>query len=235
MSNRTRGSLTEAETLMKQHRVSEAIELFEGHLRAQPDDTRALLKLGVCHLLNGSERAFLAIYERANRTLERLREIPEDLARLWEKYRSLMVKVTASALIVGTAGMLPGCTKSGSEPSPQRGATSPSEGTGETQPADAAAQPGDTDLSAQASDAAPLPSDASPAAKADATPKPASMHRYSGGVYMKPKPKPETKPKPGTMHKYSGGVYLEPKLKDLEQPGAESDKSQGEAPPRDPE
>lgn len=232
MTNRAQGSLTEAETLMKQHRVSEAIELFEGHLRAQPDDTRALLKLGVCHLLNGSERAFLAIYERARHTLERLREIPEDLARLWEKYRGLMIKVTASALIVGTAGMLPACTKSGSEPSPTPGTTSPSENTGDTQPAskiaDAAPQPDDTDLTAGEIDAAPLPPDASPKAKADARPKPASMHRYSGGVYIKPKPKP------GSMHKYSGGVYLEPNLEELKQPGADTKAKQEEAAPPKP-
>jgi hypothetical protein len=233
MTNRNPESLTEAETLMKQHRVSEAIELFEGHLRAQPDDTRALLKLGVCHLLNGSEEAFLTIYDRARRTLERLRDIPADLARLWDKYRSLMVRVTASALIVGGAATLPGCTKSGSEPSPQPGATQPGDTAGQTVPApqiaDAAPQPDDTHLSAKEIDAAPLPPDAAPKAKADAgTTKPASMHRYSGGVYMRPKPEP----KPGSMHKYSGGVYKEPKAQGLEDLAGEIEEGQEKPAPR---
>ncbi len=227
MSNRE-PPITEAETLMKQRRIPEAIVLLEERVNTRPDDPRALLTLGVCHLLNGSERAFLTIYDRARLLLERLRDIPDDLARLWQKYRNLVVKVTASALIVGTAG-LAGCTKSGSEQ--KAGEIPPA--VQKTKPSDAAAQP-----ASQISDAAPAPADAAepanvpppPPPDAAAKPKPttkprppASMHKYSGGVYLKPDlpkqppassepdKKPEPDVKPGSMHRYSGGVYLEPR------------------------
>jgi len=214
---------------MRRQRFPEAIELFEGHLQTQPDDTRALLRLGVCHLLNGSERAFLAIYERARRTLERLRDIPEDLARLWAKYRSLMLKVTASALIVGGVGTLPGCTKTGSETKPHGG---PQEVAGDQQPASPSVAddvaPGPADAGETAHDTPPPPPDAAPAEKPKPEPKPGSMHRYSGGVYLEPKPEP----KPGSMHKYSGGVYLKPSTKAIEELEKETGGKEDETEPR---
>ena len=92
---------TRAEALMRRRRFAEAIPLFERHLRDRGRDLPALLKLGICHLLNRSERAFLDIYERARRIVARLKKMPADVARLWAQYGDLVKRVTATALVLG--------------------------------------------------------------------------------------------------------------------------------------
>jgi hypothetical protein len=93
---------------MKARRFGEAIAVFEAHLAEWPDDVRALLRLGLCHLLDSSEETFVAIHGRARALIEKLREVPTDLARLWAHYQQLLRKVSATALVVG-AMALPAC------------------------------------------------------------------------------------------------------------------------------
>ena len=97
-----------AEQAMKARRFGEAIAGFEAHLAEWPDDVRALLRLGLCHLLDRSEETFVAIHGRARALIEKLREVPADLARLWAHYQQLLRKVSATALVVG-AMALPAC------------------------------------------------------------------------------------------------------------------------------
>jgi len=37
---------------LEAHRYDEAIGFFETYLKERPDDLKALLQLGICHLLN---------------------------------------------------------------------------------------------------------------------------------------------------------------------------------------
>lgn len=92
---------TRAEALMKRRRFAEAIPMFEQHLRDHGDDLGALLKLGICHLLNRGEQAFLDIHQRARRIVARLKKMPADVARLWAQYGNLVKQVTATALVLG--------------------------------------------------------------------------------------------------------------------------------------
>ena len=54
--------LRSAEELLRERRFGEAIEAFHLHLEEEPRDVKALLELGICHLLNGSRQAFHRIY-----------------------------------------------------------------------------------------------------------------------------------------------------------------------------
>ena len=90
-----------AEALMKRRRFAEAIPLFDQHLRDHGRDLPALLKLGICHLLNRGEQAFLDIYQKARRIVANLKKMPADTARLWAQYGDLVKRVTATALVLG--------------------------------------------------------------------------------------------------------------------------------------
>lgn len=91
-----------AEDLMRRRHLPEAVETFQIHLARQPDDLKALLELGICHLLNGSEEAFLAIHDKADGVIRAAGELPEAIVKLWRQYRSLVLKVTAAALVLGS-------------------------------------------------------------------------------------------------------------------------------------
>lgn len=92
---------TRAEALMKRRRFAEAIPMFKQHLRGHGEDLGALLKLGICHLLNRGEQAFLDIHQRARRVVAKLKKMPADVARLWAQYGDLVKQVTATALVLG--------------------------------------------------------------------------------------------------------------------------------------
>jgi hypothetical protein len=172
--------------LMQGRRYDEAIALFEARLRNHPTDLGALLRMGLCHLLNRSEPAFLAIHDRAGAIIRELGAVPRQTEQLWAHYQHLFKLVTATALVVGGMAELVSCDHpvvsahkySGGvyhEPSaPTGGAT--------TEPMEASA-PREDPASAPDSGAKLEPRPAS-AVRPHAT----SAHRYSGGVYLKPRP-----------------------------------------------
>ncbi len=99
---RNQNTLVRAETAMKDNRYGDAIDLFTAHLDTEPGDLKALLHLGICHLLNRSEPIFLFIYDEAVKLKQTLGEIPKDVSRIFAQYEGLVKKVTAAALVVGT-------------------------------------------------------------------------------------------------------------------------------------
>lgn len=104
--------LSEAEALMAERRFDEAIAAFEMHLAAEPQDLKALLKLGICHLLNRSRGAFLEVHRRAEKVIARMGTLPADVAGLYELYRGLLVRVGAASMIAGTLVLNQGCAES---------------------------------------------------------------------------------------------------------------------------
>ncbi len=175
-----------ADRAMQSRRFGEAIALYEQRLTVVPTDLAALLKLGICHLLNRSERRFLEIHAQAQSLRAALPSVPAEVNALWRKYEGLAVKVTAGAMVIGGLAMA-GCSQpvenAGTPASPTQKPTAPG----------------------VATSAAPV-RPVSP---------PVSSHRYSGGVYIPAIPNDAMQPptnKPSTSsHKYSGGVYLKPK------------------------
>ena len=99
-----------AERHLKERRVEEAVAAFRLYLRGNPNDVRALLQLGICHLLRRSEQEFLAIHRRVQALLARMRTIPEGIGRLWQLYGTLAVKVMAAVAIFGTLSLPGGAT-----------------------------------------------------------------------------------------------------------------------------
>jgi hypothetical protein len=172
-------TIERAEQAMKARRFDEAIAAFEAHLAESPDDVRALLRLGLCHLLDRSEETFVAIHGRARALIEGLREMPADLARLWAHYQQLLRKVSATALVVGTMA-LPACQSQTRAPAKSLPPASPDASAVATTPA---------------KPAPPAAADAGIGATWHQTVQPG--HRYSGGV------RPNTI-RPG--HRYSAGV-----------------------------
>lgn len=174
MGTNVMNSRRQAEKLMRGRRFARAIPLFEMHLRSRPEDVRALLELGICHLLNRSEREFLRIYGKARALLSRMTDLPSDVRRLWRQYRGLAVRVSAAALVMGAAA-LPGCSPEGGS----RDADQSSSGVlnadepdqNPTQAADVADVPADTEQQVTGPGEEPRP------------PRPVySGHRYSAGV-----------------------------------------------------
>jgi len=168
-------AIERADQAMKERRFSDAIAAFEEHLAESPDDVRALLRLGICHLLGCSEEAFLAIHPKAQALISRTREVPEDLARLWAHYNDLLRKVSATALVMGSMA-LPAC---------------------QTPPAQERVRPVAIDAASEAQptpkdEAAPEPSpagvDAGVAAPTIDPDEIRPAHRYSGGVRPRPTP-----------------------------------------------
>jgi hypothetical protein len=197
------------EQLLQEQRYPEAIDSFSAHLQRVPSDPEALLQLGICHLLNREEQRFLAIHEQAARVIATAPALPRGVPRLWTLYRSLVAKVTATALAVGASA---GCDHSGA-PSPEVSAEpTPSSTAAATTSAAATATAASAPTAAEtpptvvptahaSSTAAASPTATSalaPTVKPTATTPVAPAHRYSGGVMP-----PTTKP----SHRYSGGVF----------------------------
>ncbi len=209
MSARSDARLGSADGLMRARRFGEAIEVLDGYLGENPDDLRGLLRSGICHLLNRSERTFLAIYERAAGIVARLGALPGDVARLWSTYQNLFRKVSAAALLIGSTAIA-GC---GDENSAHRYSGGVYKPPTQTEPKD--------EQKPEADKPEPKPQ-----------PKPQPLytgHKYSGGVFVPPKPdekkvqppaaeEEKDEQKPVSSHRYSGGVYLPPRG-DGETPG----------------
>ena len=174
MSDDTTELRVRAEALMRQRRFDEAIAVFEEHLRRHGDDLRALLELGICHLLNRGEEAFLRIGRRASRLLAALGEVPGDVRRLWSQYNDLARRVTATALVVG-AVTLPSCSNPNSGHKYSGGVYKPPV---KVVKADQPAQAG------EAQPAAPTTQQAIAKPKPKPMPTTFSAHRYSGGVRL---------------------------------------------------
>jgi hypothetical protein len=98
-----------AERLMRAHRYAEAIAVFQSRLADEPRDLGATLRMGLCHLLNRSEPAFLAIHARATALIRELGTVPRQTEELWSHYQHLFKLVTATALVVGGMAELVGC------------------------------------------------------------------------------------------------------------------------------
>jgi hypothetical protein len=184
-----------ADRLMEERRFADAIPAYEERLDADSTDLVALLKLGICHLLNRSENRFLKIYLQGKERFATLSDLPAETAALWRKYEGLAVKVTGGAMVLGSLAI---------------GGTSP-------------ALAGSPDLQAGNSPAvsSPAPSDPSPC---DCTEKPILPRpgwdserpttKYGGGAYrppvtIKPPEEPITDGPPPTTHKYGAGAYPE--------------------------
>ena len=198
-----------AEQLLQEQRYPEAIESFSAHLQREPSDPEALLQLGICHLLNREEQQFLAIHEHAARVIATATELPRGVPRLWTLYRSLVAKVTATALAVGASA---GCDHAGTpspevsaEPTPSSAvaasASAVATSTAAAAPTAADSPPTVVPTANASPTAAAKPTATSalvPSAKPTASVPVAPAHRYSGGVMP-----PTTKP----AHRYSGGVF----------------------------
>src|ERR1035437_203696 len=85
----------QAEQRMRQRDFAAAIELFDRHLAKERQDLRAMLEMGICHLLNGAEEPFRQIHRQASVLLSQARDLPADVARLWEQYNGLFRKVSS--------------------------------------------------------------------------------------------------------------------------------------------
>lgn len=165
-------TLTQAEERMRLRRFSDAIPLFEQYLEASPGDLKALLRLGICHLLDRSEEVFRSIYHRAEELIQQMKSIPEDIGHLWQQYRALFLKISATPLILGVVAL--------SSCSEQQSAHKYSGGVYKK------AEPAKTE---EVTDKEQTPQAEEP--KEEAKPPVTSSHRYSGGVYRPPKPQSE--------------------------------------------
>jgi len=171
-----------------------------GDIVAKKQATCGILicRSGICHLLNRSEESFLKIYTKAERIIETMNSIPDDITHLWNQYRLLITRVTAASLVLGTTVITTGCSES---------AHKYSGGVYKPPVVEKVTDENKADVKIpETEDEAPLQSQ--------------SAHKYSGGVY-KPTVKDEkdavitTGPeeKPVSSHRYSGGVYKRPKSK----------------------
>jgi hypothetical protein len=163
---------SDAERLMRAHRYAEAIAVFESRLADEPSDLGAMLRMGLCHLLNRSEPAFLAIHDRATAIIHELGAAPRQTEQLWVHYQRLFKLVTATALVVGGMASIVACDVD----------SAPKNSGGVYVETDAAADDAARDT---ATDVVSAPDgDATVDAGADAAGDAASAHRYSGGVYL---------------------------------------------------
>jgi hypothetical protein len=159
-----------AERLMRAHRYAEAIAVFESRLMDEPRDLGAMLRMGLCHLLNRSEPTFLAIHDRATAIIRELGAVPRQTEELWSHYQQLFKLVTATALVVGGMAGTVACDDEGTSAHKYSG--------GVYVEPDAAVEDAARDT---ATDVVSAPdADAAADAGTDAT----SAHRYSGGVYL---------------------------------------------------
>ncbi|MBN2340415.1 MAG: hypothetical protein JXX29_00565 [Deltaproteobacteria bacterium] len=216
----------EAVQAMKAHDYSSAISLFEQKRQQMPEDLNTLLHLGICHLLNHSETAFLTIHEEAKKLRSRLAHIPEHVAEVFAQYEGLVRKVTATAVLVGTVtgaacGICSGHNHSdeGTQENDEKPAVEESAQSTEAPDTSAssntdsaAIEPSAPNSDSASTDnaAAPKPDPEENAAPAAVKPahsgNPVSAHKYSGGVYLKPKKADDLQTV--SSHRYSGGVFL---------------------------
>lgn len=181
-----------ADRLMKKRLFAEAIALYEERVAAVPTDLASLLKLGICHLLNRSEKRFLKIYLQGKERMASLSDIPAETVALWRKYEDLAVKVTGGVLVIGSLA-IGGC------PSAIAGNPDVPSGT----------PPG-------VATPAPIDPGACNCAKPPITLRPGGempKTKYGGGAFRPPiriEP-PQTPPEdpPTTFHKYGAGAYPE--------------------------
>ncbi len=190
MEQSDQDTLREAERLMKAHRYGEAITAFEARLAQNSNDLRALLEMGLCHLLNRSEATFVAIHREASQHIHRLGEVPPAIARLWDQYQQLFRKVTATALVVGTVAGISSCSETDDGGNDTLSSHRYSGGV----LIDAAQQDDATDAS-ESSDVI-------------------SSHRYSGGVFVDAAEQDastdaSTSSDVISSHRYSGGVFVD--------------------------
>ena len=148
--------LDRADLLLREHRFGEAISGYEARLAAEPRDLAALLKLGICHLLNRSEEEFLRIFQVAGEWVSTTAELSGDLQTLWNKYQGLAGRVTAGALVLGTLAAT-GCTAAETPESTHKPTT------------EATAVPTTT---------------VAPSPRQNPQEPPYTGHKYSGGVYL---------------------------------------------------
>lgn len=210
MGDDGRDILERAERAMKERRFAEAIDAFHLRLRDDPEDLRALLEMGICHLLNRSERVFVAIHRKAGEIIRRIGGVPAHVATLWERYEALLRRVSAAALVMGAVVVSPACKGRGDGepetlPLPPPPAATAVEDAAAAPPAEDVAPP-PVEIAEPSLDALVSPVD-------EAGEEPAvSAHRYSGGVFRPPVVEPD----PSSAHRYSGGVYQKPVV---ERPG----------------
>ncbi|MBT3218042.1 MAG: hypothetical protein HN348_03045 [Proteobacteria bacterium] len=195
---------TQATRRMRQHKYSEAIELFEAHLSTWPDDLVALMQLGICHLLNRSEQVFVAIHTQVSRKLDILDDLPAEVASLWGTYNRLMRNVGASALVIGATA---GCAEPKKDVVPEEASNK----TEEVLPKAEEGQAPDEAMSMHRysggvyqgddllqGDDLQIPLDEVDPNDETNKKKPkdkeaTSMHRYSGGVFLEPREVPKNK------------------------------------------
>lgn len=182
-----------ADRFMKKRLFAEAIALYEERVAAVPTDLAALLKLGICHLLNRSEKRFLRIHLQAKERMASLSEVPSGTAALWRKYEDLAFKVAGGALVLGSLAI-------GGSPSAIAGNADVPSGT-----PPAVTTPGTGD---------PCPCDCS-----GKPPKPRPgwesempTTKYGGGAFrppirIEPPQEPITDGPPPGFHKYGGGAF----------------------------
>lgn len=108
---KTKKRMDRAEKLMKQRDFSGAVNVLSAIMEDEPENIKVMLKLGICHLLNRSEENFLLIYEKAERIISSMKEIPENITHLWTQYKGLIAKVTAASLVIGSTVVSTGCDK----------------------------------------------------------------------------------------------------------------------------
>lgn len=169
--------LQQAENCMKQHDFAQASRLFQDYLQARPNDIKAMLEFGICCFVNRSEQTFLAIFEQAGKRIAAMKSLPEDIARLWEKYNSLVKKASITALVVGVS-MSGACQREQQTVKPTNNEQNIQQPDKQDPPYSAHRYSGGVYL--------PPKQDVKPV-----EPKPGddtySAHKYSGGVYLDPK------------------------------------------------
>jgi hypothetical protein len=109
LMTRTGDVASDAEALMRAHRYDEAIAGFQVRLADDPNDLTALLRMGLCHLLNRSEAVFLKIYHQVEAIIQQLGEVPERVGKLWFQYQKLVHSVTAAAAVAGGMAATTAC------------------------------------------------------------------------------------------------------------------------------
>lgn len=188
--------VSRADRFMKKRLFAEAIVLYEERVATVPTDLPSLLKLGICHLLNRSEKRFLKIYLQGKERIASLTDVPADTVALWRKYEDLAVKVAGGALLIG--GLAVGGSASAIAGNPDVASGTPpavtTPGTGDPCPCDCSGKP-------------PKPR---PGWESEMP-----TTKYGGGAFRPPitvGPPPEEPIKDGpppAFHKYGAGAFPE--------------------------
>jgi hypothetical protein len=180
-----------ADRLMKRRLFAEAIALYEERVAAVPTDLASLLKLGICHLLNRSEKRFLKIYLQGKERMTSLSDRPAETVALWRKYEDLAVKVAGGALVIGSLAI-------GGSPPALAGTPDIPSGTPPGVAIPAPIDPGTWDCAKP-----PTPRPHGPEMPTT---------KYGGGAFrppvmIEPPQEPITDGPPPAFHKYAAGAY----------------------------